>query len=164
VDFALHDLFNGTPTTVHTRAGFVNAVDATTVGNNVKGYAINFQDAVWNRAHIARTVTQVAADGLEFEVRGAKITADITIEPSPSHLPPDLTHSQITLLGEIYDAQSDYVGAGAYWIESLFYNIHLREGAAAISEGNGVLTTVYGPNLTASILVTPTIHSGTASF
>jgi hypothetical protein len=163
VDYALYDLFTGTGTTVHTRQGFVNAVDATSVGNNVKGYAINFQDAVWNRAHIRRTVTQVGADALEFEVRGAKITADITIQPTTLPLPPDLTHSQITLLGEIQDSQNNYVGAGAYWIESLFYNIHLREGAMAVTEGNGVLTTVYGPNLTASIFVSATTHSGTAS-
>jgi hypothetical protein len=31
-------------------------------------------------------------------------------------------------------------------------------GATASAEGNGVLTTVYSPDLTASILVTPTVH------
>lgn len=169
MDYALYDLFNGTTdgspgTTIRTRKGFVDAVDGTTVRNNVKAYAINFQDAVWNWSHIRRTVTQLGADELEFTVRGGKLTADITIEPTTHPLPLDLTHSQITLLGEIQDARNNYVGAGAYWVESLFYNIHLRSGAMAVSDGNGVLTTVYGPHLTASILVTPTTHLGTTSF
>ena len=84
MDFALYDLFNGT--TVHTRAGFVKAVDATTVDNHIKRYAINFQDAVWDKRHIPRTVTQLGADELEFTVRGKKITAEVTIEPVPSPL------------------------------------------------------------------------------
>jgi hypothetical protein len=108
MDYALYDLFNGTTdgapaTTIHTRKGFVDAVDATTVGNNVKAYAINFQDAVWNRTHIPCTVTQLGADELEFTVRGRKLTAEVTIDPTTHPLPPDLTHSQITLLGEIQE-------------------------------------------------------------
>ena len=51
MDFALFDLFNGSTvaSTIHTRAGFVKAVDATTVGDGMKHYAGNFQDAVWDK-------------------------------------------------------------------------------------------------------------------
>jgi hypothetical protein len=63
MDYALYDLFNGsTGSTDHTKAAFVKAVDATTVDRDMKGYAINFQDAVWNHMRIARTVTQLGAD------------------------------------------------------------------------------------------------------
>ena len=129
MDFALYDLFNGT--TVHTRAGFVKAVDATTVDNHIKRYAINFQDAVWNKRHTPRTVTQLVADELEFTVRGTKITAEVTIEPVPSPLPPDLTSSQFMLQDEIRAARGNYIGASAYWIESFFYKDDLRSGAMA---------------------------------
>ena len=64
MDFALYDLFNGTTdgssgTTIHTRKGFVNAVEATSVDHHVKHYAIHFQDDVWGDTHIRRTVTQL---------------------------------------------------------------------------------------------------------
>ena len=164
MDYALYDLFNGsTGSTVHRRAGFVKAVDATTVDRDMKGYAINFQDAVWDHIHIARTVTQLGPDELEFTVRGGKLTADIVLEQTTFPLPPDLRHSQIGLQHEIAAVQNNYVGAGAFWIENLFYKNDLRLGATAVGDGNGVLTTVYGPHLTALITVAPTIHSGTAS-
>lgn len=155
MDYALYDLFTGS--TVHTRAGFVKAVDATTVDTKVKRYAVNFQDAVWERTHIPRTVTQLGPDELEFTVRGGKVTAEVTIEPTSS-IPPDLTTSQFTLQDEIGAAQSNYIGAAAYWIESFFYKDNLRSGGMASVEGNGVLTTVYGKDLTASIFVAPTQH------
>ncbi len=163
MDYALYDLFNGsTGSTVHTRAGFVKAVDATTVDMDMKGYAINFQDAVWDHIHIARTVTQVGSD-LEFTVRGGKLTAEIELEPTSFPVPPDLRHSQFGLQNEIAAVQNNYVGAGVFWIENLFYKNDLRLGATAVGDGNGVLTTVYGPHLTALITVAPTIHLGTAS-
>lgn len=155
MDYALYDLFTGS--TVHTRAGFVKAVDATTVDAHVKRYAINFQDDVWDHVHIPRTVTQLGADELEFTVRGGKLTADVTIEPTSS-IPPVLTTSQTELQDEIRAAQNNYIGAGAYWMESFFYNDNLRSGAMASGEGNGVLISVYGKDLTASIFVAPTQH------
>lgn len=97
MDYALYDLFNGSTdgsTTVHTRAGFVKAVDATTVPEHMKDYAINFQDAVWDHVHIARTVTQLGPDELEFAVRGGKLTADITLEPTTFPLPSGRKHSR----------------------------------------------------------------------
>jgi hypothetical protein len=156
VDYALYDLFNGSTdsTTIHTRAGFVKAVEATTVVNGAKRYAINFQDAVWDKVRIPRTVTQ-NGDELEFTVRGAKLTADITIGPASS-VPGNATMSQFTLQDDIRLAQHNFIGAGTYWIESFFYNDDLRSGATAAVDGTGVLVTVYGPHHTASILVTPT--------
>ena len=155
MDFGLYDLFAGS--TAHTRAGFVKAVDATTVDDSVKHYAIHFQDLVWGRERIPRIVTQLGADELEYTVRGRKVTAEVTIEPTTS-VPRGLTTSQFTLQNEIRAVDDDFIGASAYWIESSFYTDHLRLGAMASAEGNGVLTTVYGPDLTAAILVTPTSH------
>ena len=98
MDYALYDLFNGTTvgSTVHTRAGFVKAVDATTVPEHMKDYAINFQDAVWDHVHIPRTVTQLGPDELEFTVRGGKLSAEVVLEPTSFPLPPDLKHLRST--------------------------------------------------------------------
>ena len=70
MDFALYDLFNGSTvgSTIHTRAGFVKAVDATTVGDGRKHYAIHLQDAVWDKLRIPRTVTQLGPDELDLRL------------------------------------------------------------------------------------------------
>jgi hypothetical protein len=154
MDFALYDLFTGS-TTVHTRAGFVKAVVATTDPGVVKDGAIDFQDAVWGRQHIPRTVTQVGAGELEFTVRGGKLTAEVTIEPTTT-VPGGLVTTQIALQQEIRSVENNFIGAGNYWVESFFFREHLRLGATAVADGNGVLTTVYGPDLTTAILSTPT--------
>ena len=167
MDYALYDLFNGTTvpaSTDHTRVkGFVEAVDATTVSKHEKDYAIKLQDAVWDRCAHSSHRHAARAGRLEFTVRGRKLSAEVVLEPTSFPLPQDLRHSQIGLRDEIRAAQNNYVGAGAFWIENFFYNNDLRLGATAAGDGNGVLTTVYGPHLTALITVAPTIHSGTTS-
>ncbi len=134
----LYDLFNGTTdgspgTTIHTRTGFVRCSGRHNGRQQCQG--VRHQLSGRRVELVAHSSHCHAAWGGRVRIYGSRQKAHgrhnnrANIVP----LPPDLTHSQFTLLDEIRDAQNNYIGAGAYWIENFFYNNHLRSGAMAVS-------------------------------
>jgi hypothetical protein len=158
MDFASsYDLINGP--FIRSRKAFDDAVDNTTVDENVKDWAKTFEARVWGDTHPRMTVEQTGNDTLEFTVTGVKLIAEVTIGPAPQPTPDDLTTSQIKLLHEIDSIASNYVGGGAYFVESLAYGDHLRLGAVASGTLENVTTNIYSKELLTSLVVVPHVHS-----
>jgi hypothetical protein len=82
MDFASsYDLINGP--FMHSRKAFDDAVDNTTVAENVKDWAKTFEARWCGDTHPRITVEQTGNDTLEFTVTGVKLIAEVTIGPAP---------------------------------------------------------------------------------
>jgi hypothetical protein len=150
-----YDLLNGT---IHSRAAFVHAVRDTTVNHNVKEEAIAFETSVWDNDHLRMTVEQTGADTLVWTVEGKKLSDTITMALEPQPQPTGLAQTQEELLGQIKGIAENYIGAGAYFQESIAWGDDLGLGAVASGTSSALTIDQYGPSVFTSMLVTPTSH------
>ena len=150
-----YDLLNGT---IHSQAAFDRAVRATTVNHNVKQEAIAFEASVWNDVHLPMTVEQTGADTLVWTVKGKKLSDSITMSLEPQPQPAGLAQTQEELLGQIKGIAENYIGAAAYFQESIAWGDDLGLGAIASGTTSALTIDEYGPSVFTSMLVTPTSH------
>jgi hypothetical protein len=151
-----YDLLNGT---IHSQAAFDRAVRETTVNHNVKQEAIAFEASVWNDVHLPMTVEQTGADTLVWTVKGKKLSDSITMSLEPQPQPAGLAQTQEELLGQIKGIAENYIGAAAYFQESIAFGDDLGLGAMASGTASALTIDEYGPSVFTSMLVTPTSHA-----
>ena len=143
-------------TTVHTTDAFVKAVKASSVSDAIQNEAIHYFMSNWDGERLLYTIPDDGPDMFQFSARGAKLTAQVSVETTDNPLPVGLTTSQHVLEEEIGGAQLNYVGAGAFWQE-YFAHPNLQLGAMATLDGPGVEVVDYLRNgLTVSLYELPT--------
>jgi hypothetical protein len=150
-----YDLLNGT---LRSQGGFDHAVRETTVNHNVKQEAIAFEASIWANDHLRMTVEQTGADALVWTVKGKKLSDSITMSLEPQPQPAGLAQTQEELLGQIKGIAENYIGAAAYFQESIAWGDDLGLGAIASGTTSALTIDEYGPSVFTSMLVTPTSH------